>query len=199
MPEFILLKPGQDGIEDYPVKRSRRGFGLRWSGPGCLAILLLAGFICSQVTAAPAATPMPTVALLPTATITASPTATATASPTATATASPTATATASPTATITATPIPSATPTPTLPPTIGGQVINARELNARFGPGREWQTVLRLGLGDRVVLVGRNSAATWGQIVLAPGAFVWVNMTYIEVDGNESIARLPVIPDPPR
>jgi len=183
--QYILLKPGQDPITDYPTAgRAPRSIAMRWSGPFVLVVLLGAGVLCSRSAfAAPAPTPIPTLADLPTVTVTHTPTATET----------PTASPTASPSPTITA------SPTITLPPYIQGVVAGARELNARFGPGREYPAVLQLAEGQTVTLVGRDHGATWGQIEISAGSFLWVRMNYIVTVNGESIARLPIVAAPPQ
>jgi len=199
--QYILLKPGQDPITDYPTAgRAPRSIAMRWSGPFVLVVLLGAGVLCSRSAfAAPAPTPIPTLADLPTVTVTHTPTATET--PTASPTLAPSATATETPTASPTASPSPTitASPTITLPPYIQGVVAGARELNARFGPGREYPAVLQLAEGQTVTLVGRDHGATWGQIEISAGSFLWVRMNYIVTVNGESIARLPIVAAPPQ
>lgn len=199
MPTYILLKPGEDPIEDYPRKgKAPRSIALTWSGPVLLAVLLGAGLLCRNATSAAPPPALPTVAVIPTGTATATPTETATPSPTATLTETPPPTETVAPTDTVTPTPTITLSPTPTELPYIVGEVSGARELNVRFGPGTAYPIVLQLQEGARVTLVGRNNGADWAQLELTPGVLVWARMTYLDT-GGESIARLPVLPDPPK
>lgn len=196
---FQLLMPGIDPIQEYGDQEPARKTSRILIGPFWLVFLLAGCGLLARATifAAPdvTPTPLPTIAQLPTvtATATASPTATATASitPTATVTANPT----GSPTLTATASPTATATATATLEPWINGLVIDAPNLNIRYGPGTAWPPFDQLRRGDQVRIIGRDNGARWGFIdrpVLG-----WLSMAYIE---SESIARLPVmVPMPPR
>ncbi len=199
MPTFLLLQPGEDPIEDYPRKgKAPRSIALSWSGPFLLVVLVVVGIICRNSASAAPPPALPTVAVIPTGTTTPTPTETVTPSPTGTATETPTATPTATVTATITPTPTVTLTLTPSPLPYIVAIVTGARELNVRFGPGTDYPVILQLQEGARATLVGRNNGADWAQVELTPGVLVWARMTYLNT-GGESIARLPVIPDPPK
>jgi hypothetical protein len=55
------------------------------------------------------------------------------------------------------------------------------------------------LAEGQAVTLVGRDNGATWGQIEISAGSFLWVRMNYISTAAGESIARLPIVAAPPK
>lgn len=69
---------------------------------------------------------------------------------------------------------------------------VAAGNLNVRSGPGPTYTSVAVAGNGDSLVLIGRNSAATWVKVRLANGAEGWVNVTLIST--TISINSLPVL-----
>ena len=82
------------------------------------------------------------------------------------------------------------ATPTPSGPV---GQVILL--LNVRSGPGTSFNTLGMLEPGVSVSLTGKNTTASWFQVVYpaGPGGHGWVNAEYVQ---TEDAADLPVLDD---
>jgi uncharacterized protein YraI len=81
------------------------------------------------------------------------------------------------------------ATPTETGP---SGRVV--QRLNVRSGPGMTFDTLGMLEPDSLVFLTGKNSTASWFQIVFpdAPGGRGWVTAQYIQTDAMD----LPVLDD---
>jgi uncharacterized protein YraI len=69
---------------------------------------------------------------------------------------------------------------------------VAAGNLNVRSGPGVTYSSVAVAHNGDSLVLIGRNSAATWIKVRLANGTEGWVNVTLVST--SISIASLPVL-----
>jgi uncharacterized protein YraI len=69
---------------------------------------------------------------------------------------------------------------------------VAAGNLNIRSGPGPTYTSVAVAGNGDSLVLIGRNSAATWVKVRLANGTEGWVNVTLVST--TISITSLPVL-----
>jgi uncharacterized protein YraI len=69
---------------------------------------------------------------------------------------------------------------------------VAAGNLNVRSGPGATYASVAVAHNGDSLVLIGRNSAATWVKVRLANGTEGWVNVTLVAT--TISIASLPVL-----
>lgn len=71
------------------------------------------------------------------------------------------------------------------------GSVANVYYLNLRGGPGVEYARVAVLTNGQFLTLVGRNTDATWVQVVAAPNLVGWVNSRYVAT--ATSIFSLPI------
>jgi uncharacterized protein YraI len=69
---------------------------------------------------------------------------------------------------------------------------VTAGNLNVRSGAGPTYSSVAVAHNGDSLVLIGRNSAATWVKVRLASGVEGWVNVTHIST--TVVIASLPVL-----
>lgn len=61
--------------------------------------------------------------------------------------------------------------------------VINANRLNVRSGPGITNTVISSLSGGQMVAVVGRNTAATWIQVVLPDGRTGWSSAAYLSAD----------------
>jgi hypothetical protein len=151
----------------------------------------------------PTVTPGVTVVMSATAVVTA-PVITATVTPaTATATLlapSPTATATATPTAvtptvttTPTDTPTPTITPTPSATPTPLPMEIVAQTAFLRDGPGINYKIIAFPTRGTAVTAVGRNSEATWYNVILPDGGRGWLYTDVVRPADAEAGVGLPV------
>jgi uncharacterized protein YgiM (DUF1202 family) len=116
--------------------------------------------IAEVVTRTPTATWTPSLTLTPTRTPSNTPTLTLTPSATFTRTFTPTITPTA--TRTFTNTP----TPTATIPAEADGRINALQDVNLRGGPGEDFEIIGSLEVGQYVVLIGREGAGEWYQIV---------------------------------
>lgn len=99
----------------------------------------------------------------------------------------------------------PSFTPSPTLSPTIAFTSTNAAvtlsvtvDTNCRVGPGRVYDYLGGLYIGQIAEIYGRNTANNYWYIRLPenPNLFCWVTGEYATVSGN--FAALPVFTPPP-
>jgi len=195
----VLVPPGVNVIEEYGPAHARQQ--RRGCAPliGPVVVILLVGsvlFIVQRATATPPEpTPLPTIARVPTSTITPTLRPSSTRLPTSTPWPTGTATHTATSTPTITPTYTPSHTPSATLRPFVIGQVIDANELNVRYGPSLNHAAFDRLQRDEQVQIVGRDNGARWACFHV-DGGLGWVSMAYIWTD--ENIARLPVMEAPP-
>ena len=172
-----------------------------------LAALTLFLSACSSVPGAPALAPISvaTNTAMPTAAIegeievevssvlTDTPTPSPTPVPTETATPVPTDTPVPEPTATPTQAP-PTATPTPII-----ASVTVDVDLNARAGPGTDYNRVGLLPAGTTVEIIGRNDDRSWWQIVYpnAAGGTAWISSSYGAAINTEGVP-LGVIPPTP-
>lgn len=104
-----------------------------------------------------------------------------------------------------TATPSATASPTITLSPTIAFTNTNAAitlsvtvDTNCRVGPGKVYDYIGGLYIGQTAEVYGRNSANNYWYIRLPenPNLFCWVTGQYATVTGN--FAALPVFTPPP-
>jgi hypothetical protein len=104
-----------------------------------------------------------------------------------------------------TATPSATASPTFTLSPTIAFTSTNAAvtlsvtvDTNCRVGPGRVYDYIGGLYIGQIAEVYGRNTANNYWYIRLPenPNLFCWVTGEYASVNGN--FAALPVFTPPP-
>ncbi len=139
-------------------------------------------------TPAPSSTPLPTGTPVPPAT--ASPSATPTPKHAATAMAlrrevntAVAATLTAQPTAPPPAAPPPAAQPA--APPEGGnlqmiGIVDGGGLVNVRAGPGLDYPVLMGLDSGEKVIILGRSTAADWLQIRAANGTLGWMAAVYV-------------------
>ena len=102
-------------------------------------------------------------------------------------------TATASATATITLTPTPVFTPTPLIP-----QISVSVPTNCRVGPGKVYDRVGGLLVGETTEVYGRNPDGNYWYIRNpdAPGGFCWLWGQYATLAGN--ILALPIFTPPP-
>lgn len=182
--------------------------GRWWLLPTAVLGLGLAIFAIWQFAMPPAATPLPTVAVVAAVESTLAPSATAkpatppaavptlTATPAATATPVPptmTATLTPSPTQTaVSATSIP-ATVTPELP----SIVVNVERLNVRSGPSTDYPILLVAETGAQFTAVGSVSAQDWWQVCCVNGELAWVVAEAVTFVGDET-AVPPAVGIPP-
>lgn len=117
--------------------------------------------------------------------ITPSPTRTPTDTPTLTLTPSSTFTRTFTPTITPTNTRTFTSTPTPTatIPAEADGRINALQDVNLRSGPGEDFEVIGSLGVGDYVVLIGRNENAAWYQVVTfdTNQRVGWVASTFVD------------------
>lgn len=93
-------------------------------------------------------------------------------------------------------TPTRSPTPTRRVPiatPMIHRGIVTANMLNARAGPGTNYEVVRQIPNGTEVEIVGRDQTGNWLRIKLVNGNTPWVYIDYI--DTNSVIGRLPVLP----
>jgi uncharacterized protein YgiM (DUF1202 family) len=72
---------------------------------------------------------------------------------------------------------------------------VAAASLNIRSGPHVSYSAVAFLVEGQRVAVVGRNTAATWAQIELPNGFRGWVNARYLRL--SLPLSFLPVAAQP--
>lgn len=101
----------------------------------------------------------------------------------------------AAPPAAPTATPQQQSVPATEAPPaSISGRVVNARQLNVRYGPGTEWPVFARLAEGEIVQVIGRNDVGTWGVL---PNEG-WVSLSYVELARPDLLMQLPIVEPPP-
>lgn len=185
---YILLKPGEDPLDDVTEYPRQRGRGYGW-----VALLLVMGVgwvIWGQTSRQAEPELIPTVAMLPSATITrtAEPTRPATATrtdePTRAPSATPSQTPSATPSPTITPTPTATLTPLPTLTPTpdqLAGRVAGYSSCNLRYGPGMNYPIGGIAHEGDALRLMGRDAGARWyylGQL--------WISASCVTLAGPE-------------
>lgn len=105
-------------------------------------------------------------------------------------------TATATPSPAPTATPLPpSPTPTPVRP-----QVVAARVVNVRSGPGTIYPVIAQLPVNVPAPVVGRNVEATWWQVQGPDGATGWVAGSVVQAlnSGGVPVVAAPPPPVPP-
>jgi uncharacterized protein YgiM (DUF1202 family) len=76
-----------------------------------------------------------------------------------------------------------------------GSADVAAASLNIRTGPHVSYSAVAFLFEGQRVAVVGRNTAATWAQIELPNGFRGWVNVRYLRL--SLPLSFLPVVAPP--
>jgi hypothetical protein len=79
-------------------------------------------------------------------------------------------------------------------PPTIGrvtGIVVGANALNVRTGPGLFFTPFTTLVRGQAVELIGRNSNASWIQVIRPDGGTGWVSSFYLY--SAQSLNALPI------
>ena len=58
--------------------------------------------------------------------------------------------------------------------------VVNTGRLNVRSGPGVAFGILTRVGRGETLTLLGRNSAGSWVNVKIGSGIVGWVNAAYI-------------------
>lgn len=107
---------------------------------------------------------------------------------------------TAEPEATATPEPAAEATPPPVLTPGEADAVVNVGS-NVRVGPGLTYGTIAGgLNSGDKVSILGRNSDASWFNILFPDGATEgWIFATLININSAIDVNALEVITvDPP-
>lgn len=97
----------------------------------------------------------------------------------------------APPTATLTLTPTPAFTNTPAAP-----QLSVSVDTNCRTGPGRIYDYVDALVVGEKAEPLGRDSGSGYWYARLASGAMCWVWGEYTTITGD--VSRLPVFTPPP-
>ncbi|MEJ5223569.1 MAG: hypothetical protein WHV44_03865 [Anaerolineales bacterium] len=95
------------------------------------------------------------------------------------------------PTATITLTPTPAFTSTPAAP-----QLSVSVDTNCRTGPGRIYDYVGALVVGEKAQPLGRDSGGAYWYVRLGSGAMCWIWGEYASVAGD--VAQLPVFTPPP-
>jgi hypothetical protein len=130
---------------------------------------------------------------LPTATNTPEPSETPSSTPSHT----PTPTRTPQPTRTPTRTPTQTHTPTNT--PTPPQVIVNVTSANVRSGPGTIYSVVSVARQGDALAVVGRNSDASWFEVVLTAGTIAWIGVSVVDFDFD--LGTIPIqtnIPTPP-
>ncbi|MDX1524578.1 MAG: SH3 domain-containing protein, partial [Anaerolineae bacterium] len=97
--------------------------------------------------------------------------------------------------------PPPTATATPTETPTpLTPQVIAARTVNVRSGPGTNYPVVGSLPPNVPVMVSGRNGESSWWQIQAPDGRTGWVAGLVVETRnvGGVAVAQAPPPPVPP-
>jgi hypothetical protein len=82
--------------------------------------------------------------------------------------------------------------PPPPPPPPDAVGVVTASRLNVRTGPSLNHPVIALLQRGQQVRLLGRNSAASWLKVELAPNYHGWVFASYIR--SSVPITNLPVV-----
>jgi len=113
----------------------------------------------------------------------------------------PSFTPSASPTAIPLDTPTPSATSSPILEQTATPSIVTLSvsvNTNCRVGPGRAYDLIAGLLVGEVAEVYGKNPAGTYWYIRLPskPNTFCWVTGEYATLSGDPSI--LPVFTPPP-
>ncbi len=99
------------------------------------------------------------------------------------------------PTVTLTLTPTPSLTPT--LAPTPITGIVNVGALNVRLGTSTEFGYAGGVYENDEVIILGRDSAGSWYNIVTSNERIGWAAARYIDIDETAKNS-LEVIPTPP-
>lgn len=97
----------------------------------------------------------------------------------------------APPTATMTLTPTPAFTSTPAAP-----QLSVSVDTNCRTGPGRIYDYVGALVVGEKAQPLGRDSGGAYWYVRLASGMMCWLWGEYASVTGD--VSQLPVFTPPP-
>ncbi len=92
---------------------------------------------------------------------------------------------------TITQTPAPLFTPTPVIP-----QIMVSVATNCRVGPGKVYDRMGALTVGQVAEVYGRNGDGTYWYVRLPNGSYCWVWGQYATISGN--IGALPVYTPPP-
>jgi|GEM_PF-1965060 len=135
--------------------------------------------------AAPTVVPSPTLSDTPSPTLPPSPT------PSPVPTQTPTLTATASPTVYLT----PTSTPSPTLLPQEEIAVVRVAA-NVRGGPDTTYPVLTAVRQGARLVVIGRNSDASWLEIVLPSGRSGWIiaGAAQVEISAAPTLTPTPTV-----
>ena len=122
--------------------------------------------------------------------------------PGATVTQKPTDTRVATATHSPTFTPVPTNTSTPTPTPTPIPSAIVQKTAWLRSGPSTQYERIRKLGAGEVLTLVGRNTGADWFKVITGSGETGWVYGQLLRVSYAVDlpvIATLPPPPDPGR
>ncbi|MFC1960413.1 SH3 domain-containing protein [Chloroflexota bacterium] len=82
-------------------------------------------------------------------------------------------------------------------PPSQVGLTTNidkAYVLNARRGPGPDFEIVRKFTLGDQITLVARNADGSWVKIMSEPAVSMWINSYYTTASGSGAVLGLPIV-----
>ena len=99
---------------------------------------------------------------------------------------------TSSPSPVPTPTDIPTATPTPIVP-----QVVSSITVNVRAGPGTNYPVISSMAPDEPLVVIGRNEARSWWQVLLPGGTAGWVADSVVEATATGAIAIAEAPPPP--
>ncbi len=99
------------------------------------------------------------------------------------------------PTATATPEPTPTATFTPVPVPRVGAE---SQELNVRQGPGTNYPVVGRMAQQESAIVLGRNEAGSWWQVILEDGTEGWVVASLVETNGPMDAVEIALNVAPP-
>ena len=80
-------------------------------------------------------------------------------------------------------------------PPQGPAAVVTTGALNVRSGPGIGYSSIIVIGQGQVVSLLGRNNDNSWVKVRVVSGQEGWVNASLIQA--NVAIGSLPVVPIP--
>lgn len=69
-------------------------------------------------------------------------------------------------------------------PPTGAKAVVNSPLVNARTGPGTDFDIVATVERGDEYDIVGKNNDGSWWQVCCIAGADAWIIAEYVDTDG---------------
>ncbi len=81
--------------------------------------------------------------------------------------------------------PLPTNTPTPT---PLTGVIGTARgEINVRYGPGTDYQPLVRAFAGDQFIISGYHTQFPWVQVLFenSPNGYAWIAVELLDIQGN--------------